>query len=137
MSESGRSVGRPTAFKPEFAEEMISLMATGLSLTAAAAALGFTRQSIYDWEAAHPDFAEAMKLARGKRTLKLEQDLLTLENGPQVTARIFALKNADPTEWREKTVQELTGKDGGPIETRSAHSMTDDDLARIAASSRG
>lgn len=29
--------------------------------------------------------------------------MLTAENGPQVTSRIFALKNADPEEWRDKT----------------------------------
>jgi hypothetical protein len=109
--------GRPSEYKPAFADEIINLMAEGLSLTAAAASLGFHRQRAYEWAEKHPEFADAIKLAQAKRTLKLEQDLLTATEGPRVTARIFALKNAAPDEWRDKQVTEHVGKDGGPIET--------------------
>lgn len=111
-------MARPTEYKPELGEELIQLMATGLSITAAAAELGFHRDTIYDWAEKHPEFSDALKLGRGKRVHKLETELLTASEGPVVTARIFALKNADPHEWREKVVQEHTGKDGGPIETQ-------------------
>jgi hypothetical protein len=109
--------GRPTDYKPAYGDEIISLMATGLSLTAAAADLGFHRDTIYAWAEKHPEFSDALKLAKAKRVLCLEKDLLTAKDGPVVTSRIFALKNADPTEWREKQVTEHVGKDGGPIET--------------------
>lgn len=107
--------GRPTGYRKEFGDEIVSLMATGLSLTAAAAELGFHRDTIYEWEKTHPEFSDAVKLARGKRTLKLERDLLTAPDGPTVTSRIFALKNAAPDEWREKQTTEHTGADGGPM----------------------
>jgi hypothetical protein len=91
-------------------------MSTGLSLTAAAADLGFHRQRVYEWAEKHKELADAIKLARGKRVAFLEKQLLDSGMpGPAITARIFALKNADPEEWREKIVQETTGKDGGPI----------------------
>jgi hypothetical protein len=112
--------GRPTDYRPEYGQEIIDLMATGLSLTAAAADLGFHRQRVYEWAEHHPEFADAVKLARAKRVLALERGLLEATEGPRVTARIFALKNADPEEWREKVVNEHTGKDGGPIETADA-----------------
>lgn len=102
--------GRPTSYKPNYGEEMISLMASGLSLTAAAAELGFHRDTIYTWEAAHPEFADALKLARGKRVLHLERGLLEAKDGPTVTSRIFALKNADREEWRDKQETETTVK---------------------------
>lgn len=125
--------GRPSTYKPEFGNEMISLMAEGLSLTAAAAELGFHRDTIYEWAKVHPEFSDAVKLAKGKRILKLERDMLGAKDGPIVTARIFALKNADPEEWREKVVNEHTGKDGAPIETRSTVDLSGLDLEERTA----
>jgi DNA-binding XRE family transcriptional regulator len=92
-------------------------MGEGLSLTAAAAELGICRETVYAWEREIPEFSDAVKLARGKRTLKLERDLLRAPDGPTVTSRIFALKNAMPDEWREKQTTELSGPDGKPIES--------------------
>lgn len=105
--------GRPSEYKPGYGDEIIALMATGLSLTAAAADLGFHRDTIYEWARQHAEFSDALKLARGKRVLQLEKELLSSEVGPKVTARIFALKNADPEEWRDK--HEVTGADGAPL----------------------
>ena len=53
-------------------------------------------------------------------------DLLDAPDGPTVTSRIFALKNADPTEWRDRVQQEITGKDGGPIEVAKTLADLDD-----------
>ena len=94
--------GRPTKYKPVYCDEIISLMATGLSLTAAAASLGISRETAYAWERENEEFSDAIKIARAKRTLKLEQDLLSASDSPTVTSRIFALKNANPHEWQEK-----------------------------------
>jgi DNA-binding XRE family transcriptional regulator len=94
--------GRPSKYKEAFCNEVIELMASGLSLTAAAASLGVSRETIYAWEREIPEFSDAVKVARAKRTLKLEKDLLGAESGPVVTSRIFALKNACAEEWREK-----------------------------------
>lgn len=112
-------VGRPTDFKPQYAEEILALMATGLSLAAAAAELGFHRQRVYEWVEKHPEFADTIKLAKSKRQLFLERRLLSADAGPVVTSTIFALKNAAGDDWRDKQEHELTGKDGGPIETRN------------------
>lgn len=109
------SRGRPTKYKPVYCEEIINMMAQGFSLTAAAAELGISRETAYAWEREIPEFSDAIKVARGKRTLKLERDLLGASDGPTVTSRIFALKNACADEWREKQTVEQTGADGGPI----------------------
>lgn len=122
--------GRPTDYKPEYGETILSLMAEGLSLTAAAASIDVHRQRVYEWAEKHTEFADAISLAKGKRTLKLERDLLTASDGPTVTSRIFALKNAMPDEWREKQAVEHTGADGGPIKTED---LSPNDLARRIA----
>lgn len=124
------AAGRPSEYNPTLGNEVIELMATGLSLTAAAAAIGFHRDTMYDWAEKYPEFSDAVKLGKGKRVHKLETDLLAAKDGPTVTSRIFALKNADPTEWREKVAAELSGPNGGPIETSVTASP---ELAEIVA----
>lgn len=102
--------GRPTDFDPKFGEEILALMSEGISLAAAAAELGIHRQRVYEWEERFAEFADTIKVARGKRQLFLERRLLGASEGPIVTSSIFALKNAAPDDWREKS--EITGKDG-------------------------
>lgn len=129
--------GRPTDYRPEFAEEIVQLMDEGLSLTAASAELGFWRQRAYEWAVKHPEFADAIKFGQARRTLKLERDLLGSGDGPFVTSRIFALKNAAPDEWRDRVVNEHSGPDGGPIQTEdvSARDRIARKLSSIAARS--
>ena len=87
-------------------DEILALMASGLSLAASAAELGIHRQRVYEWAERHPDFADTVKLAQAKRQLFLERRLLSAEIGAVVTSSIFALKNAGPEDWREKTYSE-------------------------------
>lgn len=103
-------IGRPTDFKPGFGNEILELMATGLSLAAAAAELGFHRQRVYEWVEKHPGFADTIKLAMTKRQLFLERRLLAADQGPVVTSTIFALKNAAAADWRDKQEIEHSGK---------------------------
>lgn len=48
---------------------------------------------------------------------------------PDVTAQIFWLKNRRPDLWRDRHHTELTGKDGGPIETSNKNMI---DLAALS-----
>lgn len=43
------------------------------------------------------------------------------ELAPDPVAAIFWLKNRRPGEWRDKVQTELTGPDGGPIQTQTEH----------------
>lgn len=90
-------------------EEILSLMASGLSLAASAADLGIHRQRVYEWMERHPEFADTVKLAQAKRQLFLERRLLSADVGPVVTSTIFALKNAGPEDWRDKREVEHSG----------------------------
>lgn len=103
------SAGRPTDYTEELGEQILALMATGLSLAAAAAELDIHRQRVYEWEARHPEFADTVKLARSKRQLFLEKRLLVADVGPVVTSTIFALKNAGQDDWRDKVETEHSG----------------------------
>ena len=57
-------VGRPTDYRPEHCELVIQLGQEGKSHAQISAALGVSRQTLYDWQAAHPEFLDAIKYAR-------------------------------------------------------------------------
>jgi hypothetical protein len=107
-------MGRPTDYRPEYGLEIITHMAFGFSLTATAGIMGFSRQTFHNWAEKYPDFLDSVGRAKALRTYALELGLLHAPDGPTVTARIFALKNAAPEEWREKQEIEHTG-DGDPL----------------------
>src|SRR3546814_13359888 len=67
------------------------------------------------WMGAHPAFAEALRVGTARRVLFAEQLLLAGETGRRVTSHIFALKNADPEEWRDKREHGFTDKDGNDL----------------------
>lgn len=132
--------GRPTDFKPEYGDEILSTMAQGLSLAAAAAEIGIHRQRVYEWVEKHAEFADTIKLAQSKRQAFLERRLLKDDlPGPQITSTIFALKNAAAEDWREKVVNEHTGKDGGAIEVedKSAYDVARRIAFALAAHGKG
>lgn len=109
---------RPNTYTDTMGEEVISLMASGLSLTAAMAELGYHRQTAYDWQDKYPEFSDAVKVGQAKRQLFLERRLLGNElAGPQMTGTIFALKNTGTGDWREKHEVEH----GGSVDTSVTH----------------
>ena len=114
--------GRPTKYSEAYCNEVIAAGDEGLSLTAFAGIIGVARSTINEWMGNHPEFSEAVKVHAAKRTLCLERGLLSSEQGPKVTARIFALKNADPENWKDKHEVEHSG---AVIVTSGAH---DEDL---------
>lgn len=55
--------GRPSKYKEEFCDQVIALGSEGKSRTQIARSLGVVRQTLTDWEAAHPEFSDAMTIA--------------------------------------------------------------------------
>lgn len=94
--------GRPSEYRPEFCDVVISTMSAGYSKMAAAGEIGCCLNTLKSWMAEHPEFLTAVKLGEALRVKTLEEGLLGAEIGPRVTARIFALKNAAPDEWRDR-----------------------------------
>jgi hypothetical protein len=110
-----RNIGRPTEYTHLRGSEILAHMASGLSITAAAAAMGFARDTIYEWARRHPEFSAALNRARGARLLYWERKLCAAVDGPAVAAAIFGLKNADPTEWKDKHVVAPAADDVDPV----------------------
>jgi hypothetical protein len=113
----GLTIGpRQATYKPEYCDRLIEYMGNGLSFTAAMAKLGYHRTTGWAWQDTYPDWAEAVEYAKGLRVLCLEERLLKVDTGAEAVTTIFALKNADPVEWRDRRELEHAGKDGKPIQ---------------------
>jgi hypothetical protein len=122
----GYRFGRPTLYRPEYCQLVIERMGQGFSLTAFAGTIGVSKNAVYEWIRAHADFGDAVSRARPARTLWLEQKLLRSRKGAETTAAIFALRNADPDEWRDVKHQEHQ-------HLHAIRQLTDAELHRIAA----
>jgi hypothetical protein len=154
--------GRPTDYRPEYVEQARKLCALGATDDEMADFFGCDRTTFYRWRTAHPDFAEAMKVAKEAADLRVERSLYQRAVGyshpdthmavvegevvatptvkhypPDATSMIFWLKNRKPDAWRDKTQTEVTGKDGGPIQQETTASESArlllDELARLKA----
>ena len=137
-----RPVGRPSVYDPKFCGELLEffsqpptrevtirdakgnerteiLPGTFPTLARFAAMIGVTRETLHDWATAknpqgelkHPDFSFAYKKAKEFQEANLVEG--TLAGAYNSTFAIFTAKNV--LGWRDKTEQEITGKDGSPL----------------------
>jgi len=105
------------------------------NITRAAELAGISRQAHYEWMKEDPDYPDLFKQADQQACDRLEQEARrravhgvgkpVFYRGEECgvvqeysdTLLIFLLKGALPEKYKERGVTELTGKDGGPIET--------------------
>src|SRR6516225_3005870 len=121
----GYRTGRPSSYRPEYCDRAIEFMGKGYSLTALAGELGESKDALYDWIATHAEFSHAITQGRAARVKALETRMLSANNGGTAATSIFALKNADPDEWREvryANIEHTVNLDG----------ISDEQLAAIA-----
>lgn len=135
-------MARPTKFKPEFiaqAEKLCKLGATDIEV---ADFFEVEARTLYRWKNDNDEFCQALKAGKVEADDRVERSLYARATGyehdevdirvidhaivqtpirkyypPDTTAAIFWLKNRRAEEWRDKISQELTGPNGGPVET--------------------
>lgn len=104
--------GRPSKYEPRFCQMVIDHMSDGASMTSFAAEIGVARSTINEWMAVHPEFSEAIKIAKAKCAAWWERLGRQGAQGGEVnpTLVIFGLKNMAADDWREK--QEIDHRSG-------------------------
>lgn len=124
MSSEQRGRGRPSEYRPEYCDKVIEMGKQGCSVVEMAAAIGVARMTLETrWPAEHEDFREALQLARdasqawweaqGRVNLIMPKDAGTFQ--ASVWSRSMAARF--PRDWRENKGVELTGANGGPVQT--------------------
>lgn len=137
--------GRPTKYKPEFAEQAAKLCALGATDQELADFFKVDVRTVYRWKHDHDEFCQALKGGKDVADERVERSLYQKAIGyeqdevkifmpsgavepvyapyrakiaPDTTAAIFWLKNRRSGEWRDKQELEHSGPDGGAIPTR-------------------
>lgn len=100
--------GRPSGYTPEACNQVVTLMSSGLSLTASAGMMSVGRTTVHRWMDTHEEFRDAILRGQAARTFKLET--LLLQTTSPAVARLcrLALINAAPEEWRRKNSSSTT-----------------------------
>lgn len=126
--------GRPSGYKPEFAEQARKLCKLGATNADLADFFGVTFQTINNWRVANQEFFDALKIGKDEVDQQVERSLFQRAMGyscneddirvidneivitptikhypPDTTAMIFWLKNRKPVEWRDKQEIEHSG----------------------------
>lgn len=137
--------GRPTGYKPQYAiqaEKLCKLAATDIEI---ADFFEVDVRTIYRWKEAHEEFCHALKTGKDLADERVERSLFSRATGyehdevdirvvngeivktpirkyypPDTTAGIFWLKNRRKDQWREMKAVEVTGANGGPVETKGS-----------------
>jgi Helix-turn-helix domain of resolvase len=108
---SKNPVGRPSLYKPEYAELVASLSESGLTDQELAAELGVGVTTFYRWQKEYPEFRKSINVAKDIADDRVERSLYQKALGfregesyypPDATSMIFWLKNRRREQWRDK-----------------------------------
>ncbi len=139
-TDTKRSVGRPSSYRPEYAAQAAKLCALGATDAQLADFFEVAVSTVALWKVQHKQFSDAIKVPKAEADERVEQSLYRRALGyehdetdirvvggelvktavrkhypPDPTAMIFWLKNRNPAAWREMKAVELTGEGGGPV----------------------
>ena len=91
---------------------------------------GVSRRNHYVWMADDPEYKKAFEAAKKEAVDALEARVFQRANVESDRLAEFLLKGLRPEVYGDRFKQEITGKDGGPIDIRAAklESLTDDEL---------
>jgi hypothetical protein len=153
-------MGRPTEYREAYINGAQKLARLGATDAEIADFFGVDVRTLYRWKNTHDAFCQALKAGKDEaddrvqralyhRAIGYEQDAVKIfmpagasepvyapyveKIAPDTTAAIFWLKNRRPDQWRDRQALELTGTNGGPIQTIDATRLSDDALRQIMA----
>jgi len=113
-------MGRPSDYDPAYCDLLAGHFQDGYSFESFGGVVGASKQTLYNWCEAHPEFLDAKKTYETASQLEWEKRLRSLATtgDGNATAIIFGLKNRASDSWRDVKATEITGRDGGPVEQR-------------------
>lgn len=112
-------MARPSDYDPAYCDLLQAHFADGFSFESFGGVVGVSKQTLYNWLDKHPEFLDAKKRYETASQLAWEKRLhaLATSGDGNATAIIFGLKNRAPESWRDVKATEITGANGGPVQT--------------------
>lgn len=106
--------GRPTKYDPAYCDQIIAHMQDGASMLSFAAEINVSRATLNVWAEQHPEFLEAVNVAKAKCAAWWEKVARTnaVTGDGNATLVVFGLKNMGRDEWHEKMHTEHSGEIG-------------------------
>ena len=105
-------VGSPPPYDPRFCKAVLDDAALGHTLSATAALIGVSQETMTEWRARHPEFDDAATRAGPIRQWVFEAHLIDLVrrggDSTRFSAVWFALVNAAPEDWKDKPAAEAS-----------------------------
>lgn len=134
MSE--KSVGRPSKYREEFCDLLISHMARGLSFESFAAVIKVNQDTLHEWVKVHPNFSEAKKVAFSENLLFWEQQgidgLYSTVDYDEETGKPLRSKTLNSPIWIFNMKNRHKWRDRQPDETdvvvNNINGLSDEDL---------
>lgn len=139
--ETPERVGRPSLYRPEYAEQAEKRCEAGATDLELADFFEVSVRTIHNWKAEHPEFLHALRVGKAAADDRIERSLFNRAAGysfdsekvfqfqgevvraairehvpPDTAAAIFWLKNRRRDAWRDKQDHEHSGPDGGAIQ---------------------
>lgn len=124
--------GRPTKRTPECEDAIVLALTKGYTRKAAAAYGGVAYSTMREWEKSFPEFSEALEKAEGHAQTQLIDTIIHASTHGTVTTRpdgtviespgawqaaAWVLERRWPESYSVRSRVEMSGPDGGPIET--------------------
>jgi len=124
-----KKIGRPCEYTDEIADIILGRISEGESLKGICRDLKIMNVTVYSWMRARPSFLTLYAQAREDRADSLGDDLQEIADAStpetvqvdrlRTDVRKFIAAKLNPRKWGDRVAAELTGKDGGPIQTMS------------------
>lgn len=126
-----RPVGRPSMYRPEYCDVAVAVGKLGGSPNEIACEIGVLRESLYDWAKVHPEFSTALKLAKQYEQKWWENKGLEGMSADKFNAVVWktSMQARFRDDYTERKVTEVTGKDGGAIQTETRATIDATQLA--------
>lgn len=113
----GHDMARPTKYDPAMCEQAVDLMREGASITEVAADLGIAKSTLYEWRESIPEFSDAIKAGEDLSAAWWEREGRTALRDKEFSYTGWYMNMKNRFGWKDKQETELTGKDGGPLQT--------------------
>lgn len=120
---------------PARVSAIVAALHTGATRTAAAVRGEIGHATFYRWFEEDAAFRAAVEAAEAEAELRFTKIVAEAANGTWQAAAWW-LERRRPADYRRRDGVELTGRDGGPVETRDVDALTDHEKQLLGAAIR-